>query len=602
MEVVLGLHVSHDASACLIINNEIRYAVQEERLTRTKFYDGFPREAVKWILGQDVGPIDRIKVAIAGTYQHIENPSFVYLADSVGRQPLASARGRIAAKAASIIPAGPLKTLYFSKNVYARYLDSELEAVGLNGNPRRFFDHHECHAATAFLPSPYQEALVITQDGRGDGLSGTYSVGRGTHLERRISQSADSSLGQIYAGVTGYLGFKPLRHEGKITGLAAFGSDTELRTKLEGLFTVADDGSIFRVSSLELEAQFGGAKLCVREKKLVNAGPPEYAEHTRFGIVFRHWMAKVAEGMSREDVAYAVQTATENVLLASVRAFASASGTSLPVPVALAGGLFANVKLNQRIRDLAEVSDVFVQPAMGDCGLSVGAALLASKEDGAFVRKTLRHVYTGNQYTDEEIEGVLSVWPSKPRYERFEQVEQEIGRLVANKLVVGRFNGAMEFGPRALGNRSIIIHPGDGEVNKSMNERLQRTEFMPFAPSVLDHRAADYFVGFQDHQITTDWMTITYNVHEEKKASIEAVVHVDDTARPQTVRAETNPSYFKILEAFEAHTGLGCFVNTSFNMHEEPIVCTPEDALRAFDLGSVDVLAIGSFIVTPRNS
>lgn len=601
MKAILGLHVSHDASACLIIDNEIRFAVQEERLTRTKFYDGFPRKAVQWILDQGVVDPGKLTVAIAGLKQHIENPTWVYLDEAVSAQPLARALGRLAAKAEATLPTGALKSTYFSEEVYRRYLDSELEAVGLKDRPRVFFDHHECHVAGAYLPSPYDEALIVTQDGRGDELSATYSLGRGTGWTRSFVQTADASLGQIYAGVTGHLGFKPLRHEGKITGLAAFGKDTALREKLEALFTVADNGAITRVSSAELEAQTGGkVRFDARERKLMNVAPKEYAEHTHFGITFRYWLVAHAAGMPREDVAYAVQAATENLVVKSIGAYAHASGATLPVPVGLAGGLFANVKLNQRVRELPEVSDVFVQPAMGDCGLSVGAALLAAQADGTLERKALRHVYTGNAYTDDEIEAVLANWPSKPVYRRSDNVEDEIGQMLADKVIIGRFNGGMEFGPRALGNRSIIIHPGDAEVNKSMNDRLRRTEFMPFAPSVLDRRSADYFIGYEDHQITTDWMTITYDVFEDKQASIEAVVHIDGTARPQVVRADTNPSYYKILEAFEARTGIGCFVNTSFNMHEEPIVASPEDALRAFDEGSVDVLAIGNFLVSPR--
>lgn len=603
MTKILGLHVSHDASACLLVDGELVFAVQEERLTRKKFYDGFPRESVKWILEQSsVAPRD-LEIAIAGVAQHIENPVWVYLDDAIEQRPLTQWIGRIAGKIESMSQADIAKHLYFSKDAYSRYIRAELGELGLAGRPVHFFDHHECHAATAYLPTPYDEALVLTQDGRGDCLSGTVSLGRGGHLKRIIAQPSAASVAQLYAGVTKFLGFRALRHEGKITGLAAFGRDTPLREKIEGLFDIAEDGRISRVSCETLLGQIGFVKLTTREQKLINAGPIEYRESDRFGIIFQHWLAKFAAGISKEDIAYAIQAACENIVLNSTVALVRSAGHKAPLHIGLAGGLFANVKINQRIRDqVPGVGDVFVQPAMSDCGLSVGAALLLHQSRGGMRGGPLRHVYLGNDYSDASIENILRRWPSAISFEKVASVEQTVARLVAERRVVGRFNGAMEFGPRALGNRSIVLHPGDASMNQVMNQRLNRTEFMPFAPSVLDRRAADYFAGYQDHHTTADWMTITYNVHATKQKEIEATVHVDGTARPQVVRRATNPSYYKILSEFEKLTGIGCMVNTSFNMHEEPIVASPEDALRAFDQGSVDVLAIGSFVVKPQGS
>ena len=475
--------------------------------------------------------------------------------------------------------------------------------MALRDRPLDFFDHHECHAATAYFPTPYETALVLTQDGRGDLVSGTVSIGRGGRLERIQTQSSDDSIADLYAGVTKFLGFKPLRHEGKVTGLAAFGRDTLLREKIEALFTVAPDGRIMRRRSSELEADSGIVNLTSREQKLVKAGPVEYREFDRFGIVFQYWLARHAAGMSREDVAYAIQAATENVIQRSTINFVRHAGLSSPLNICVAGGLFANVKLNQRLRDsVPGVQDVFVQPAMSDCGLSVGAAMLMHQQDGGTRVAPLKDVYLGTRYSDDEIEAVLREWTTPISFEKVVDIEQTIARLASERRVIGRFNGPMEFGPRALGNRSILLHPGDASMNAVMNQRLKRTEFMPFAPSVLDRRASDYFVGYEDHHVTADWMTITYDVNKTKRDEIAAVVHVDGTARPQVVKEASNRSYYRILSEFEKLTGIGCMVNTSFNMHEEPIVASPQDALRAFDLGSVDVLAIGSFIVTPARS
>lgn len=598
MTLILGLHVSHDSSACLLRNGALELAVQEERLTRQKFHDGFPRESIKHIIAAAGVRTSDLTIAIAGQSQHIENPLWVYLADASNKQTPRQLLGRVAAKFESMTGANVAKQLYFSQSAYRGYIRDELAGLGLDGCPVQFFDHHTCHAATAFFPTPYQTALVITQDGRGDGLSGSVSVGEGASLKRLVAQPSGDSLAQLYAGVTKHLGFIPLRHEGKITGLAAFGRDTPLREQIEALFHVDPSGRLGRLSARELRKRIRALSLSERERKLINAGPEEYSEFDAFGILFQHWLAGEAEGMSREDVSFAIQMATENVMMRSISRTIDAIDPAQPVNIGLAGGLFANVKLNQRIRELDKrVGNVFVQPAMGDCGLSVGAALLAHVEMGGSRCEPLEHVYLGNDYDEAAIEQLLRRQCERLQVERVRDSTPLIARIMAQGEIVGWFNGPMEFGPRALGSRSIILHPGKAEMNDIVNKRLNRSEFMPFAPSVLDTRAADYFKGYRDDHITTDWMTITYDVYEEKRAEIAAVVHVDGTARPQVVRERTNPAYYRILKEFEKLTGIGCIVNTSFNMHEEPIVASPEDALRAFDLGSVDVLALGNFLV-----
>lgn len=592
--ITLGLHVSHNSSACLVKDGQILAAVQEERLSRVKQYEGFPADSIAFVLAKANLSVDDIdSVAIAGLNQHKENPYFVY------GNPKSSLRYIFSKLSASIkarISLAFLDRFIYSKEGYKNYVYDALKQLGIDVNKVKMVDHHLSHIASAFYPSGYSEAIVISQDGRGDFLSGSVYKANASGLQLVYKQSASSSLAQLYAGVTMFLGFTPLKHEGKITGLAAFGKPNELTQKIVNLFEIKETGELIRKEiSLDSEIQIPKGDL-----KKLKATAQEYFGFAEAGFVFQLWLKEHSNGISREDVAYAIQEATEQVLLKSVTATIQYLNIKKPISIGLAGGIFANVKLNQRIRESSKlVENVFVQPAMGDEGLAIGAAYLHQVENNVTIDQ-LRHVYMGNEYSDGEIEEELKKWSASYVYKKYDDIEREIAVQLADEKVVGRFNGAMEFGPRALGNRSILIHPTNKDINDIVNKRLKRTEFMPFAPSVLDYRAKDYFIGFDEKHLTADWMTITYDVYPEKVKEIDAVVHIDETARPQIVKSETNSSYHRILEEFNTLTGIGCFVNTSFNMHEEPIVASPFDAMRAFDLGSVDYLAIGNFIVEKK--
>ena len=600
--ITLGLHVSHNSSACLFIDGKIVAAVQEERLRRVKQYEGFPKMSIEFVLDKaNLKVTDVNAIAIAGDFQFTENPFYIYNNDAIKKDLIKSTISKLAASIKGRLPFQFFDNFIYSESGYKSYITSELQAMkfDLNSTKMEYFDHHLCHASSAFYPSGVDKALVLTQDGRGDFLSGTAFLAN-TDFVNLYKQKSSASLAQLYAGVTLFLGFTPLKHEGKITGLAAFGKDTPLNNKIQELFEVLESGELQRKNETE-EIKALAKSQNSKDQKLINATYNSYQDFTLFGFVFQKWLAKHAKGMTREDVAFAIQDATEKILIKSLIQTLKHLKIQEPIDICLAGGIFANVKVNQRIRECSPlVKNVFVQPAMGDEGLAMGAAILSLKSKKIDCEKLI-DVYLGNQFSDQEIEEELLKWNKKYKYIKYDEVEKEIAKLLNEGKVVGRFNGAMEFGPRALGNRSILIHPTNKDINDIVNKRLKRTEFMPFAPSVIDFRAKDYFIDFNPSHITADWMTITYDVFEDRVKEIDAVVHVDKTARPQIVKEETNPSYYKILEEFNKISGLGCFVNTSFNMHEEPIIATPFDAMRAFDLGSVDCLAIGNFIVWPTN-
>jgi carbamoyltransferase len=294
---------------------------------------------------------------------------------------------------------------------------------------------------------------------------------------------------------------------------------------------------------------------------------------------------------SNADLAWAIQYILEREVIAMIeRAIPRIDGQ----PICLAGGVFANVKLNKLIKEMG-FGQIFIQPAMGDSGLAFGGPLYVLGERGDIRPYRLESVYLGPEFSDGEILNAIRAEGLEGR--RYDPVEPKIAELLAEGRVVARFNGRMEFGPRSLGNRSILYHCADASVNDWLNKRLDRTEFMPFAPATIDDEISNSFLGTEGAEHTAEFMTITFDCTDSFKAHCPAAVHVDGTARPQIVREQTNPSFHKTLEHYRELTGIGTVVNTSFNMHEEPIVCTPEDAVRSFVRGHLDYLAIGPFIV-----
>jgi carbamoyltransferase len=355
--------------------------------------------------------------------------------------------------------------------------------------------------------------------------------------------------------VTSGLGFKPSRHEGKIVGLAAYGNPKLLADVLLDRFAVA--GGDIRING-----------------------------------ALNHYFARALAGhFAKRDVAAAYQFVLEEVTRRAVSFWVAETGLSR---VVMSGGVHANVKLNQRIREIPGVEAVFVYPNMGDGGCGTGAAMLALGHD-RMPKGGFQTVYFGPDYSDAEVRAALDA--EGLRYEQCDDVEERVADLLAGNAIVARFNGRMEYGPRALGNRSVLYPAREPEVNQWLNKQLGRTEFMPFAPACLAEEAHRLFKNLPGCEKTAEFMTITFDCTEEMKRHSPAAVHVDGTARPQLVRAENNPSFHRVLKAYHARTGIPVLINTSFNMHEEPIVGSPADAVRAFLLGNIDYLAVGPFLV-----
>ena len=569
---VLGIGDHVICGSALVEDGVVVAAINDERLVREKMVFGVPRESIRMLLKTCVGsPRDIDAIAVSTVNQHLVDGYVDFRGGWFGLE-----RGRfketlfgIASEVSRFRGQVPLlEDAYYlaRKPAFAqrrrglrRILRDEF---GLTA-PVHFLDHHFCHAASAYYTSGYDTALVVTIDGGGDGQScRIFDVVDGRFRELAHVSSFDS-LGAFYSYVTQICGFKAGRHEGKITGLAAYGQPVyvpELRSLL-----VQRDGHVENVGRV-----FFHSALRALERLL-----PRDFQH--------------------RDLAASVQVYTEEMVAGLVGHWLRLTGRSR---VALAGGLFSNVRINQRIHEIPGVASVYIHPGMSDEGLPVGAAL--AMEQRLSRRRVdqrsaaMPHVYLGPAFDDAEIRSALEA--NGVSAVRLDDVETEIARLLADGAVVARFEGRMEYGPRALANRSILYQPTDESVNYWMNDALKRTEFMPFAPIALAEHAGECFHGLRGAEDAARFMTMTFDCTSWMRSHCPGVVHVDGTARPQLVRPEDNASAHRILTRYRELTGLPCLINTSFNMHEEPIVCTPTDAIRAFKLGHLDVLAIGQWI------
>jgi len=554
-EVVLGIHGYsatddarlHDSSAALVIDGRIVAAVSEERLSRVKCDGSFPNRAIREVL--DIGgitPRDVTAVAMAD----FNVPRYALRAFRYNLQTLFETGVFLPRRAL-----GPFKDAL----VHPRRAPLEFRHATV-----RYVEHHTAHAAAAYLAGPFDPALIITMDGVGDELCATVSEGSGGNVRRLYGCNGLYSPGMLYSAVTQALGFTRNRHEGKISGLAAYGDPCVCLAEFDGQFAYNPRSHSFCSGDL--------ARLFRRVE------------------VPRKRICALVDKHSPEHVAAAVQHVIEQLVLDLVRDALSRSSVR---NIVLAGGVFANVRLNQLIRELPEVENVFIHPDMGDSGLGLGAALYTARRDGSNQSpRPLETVYLGPGWSGREIE--RAIHGAGLRYRVVRPIEPLIADRLARGRIVGRFAGRLEYGPRALGNRSILAPATDATVNDWLNRRLHRTEFMPFAPAILRERAAEYLVGWQPDHDAARFMTTTYRVTQTMQKQAPAVVHVDGTARPQVVDEKDNPSLHRVLREYEQRTGLPVLVNTSFNIHEEPIVCTPEDAIAAYRQGSVDCLAAGN--------
>jgi len=584
VSLILGIASSHDASACVYRDGVLISAISEERLSRIKCDGGhLPLLAIDACLRM-AGATRKDVDHIASIYGHfperfIKRPTRAKELERRLSRAMRSLTGR--AKDTQFSAGSLLKSLRErGADGAARFEDyfrrvEFLSELGFRADARlHFVDHHLTHALAAAFYSGFPDCAVITMDGEGDldMHHGSYVWREGALELRHRSSTVGCSPGYFYMDVTETLGFRPLRHEGKVLGLAAFGDPSILAEGFRKAFRISADGHGF-------ESDF--------------ANLPR-AHDARAGYI-----GDLIRGHKREDAAAAAQAVFEEVIVELVRNFLVETGQRR---LAVNGGVFANVKLNQRIAALPECDALFVFPGMSDTGNSVGASLaVLDRLQPGFLRykaHKLETVYWGPDPGADEIRAELDRRGLVHEELGIEGVTERTAQAIHAGKVIGWFQGAMEFGPRALGNRSMVAAPTDKSINDWFNARLERSEFMPFAPSALAEYADQVFENVESGRHAAEFMTITFDVRPEWHSKIPAVVHVDGTARPQLVRRDRNPRYWGLIERYRQLSGIPLILNTSFNVHEEPIVCGPAEAIQAVVDKRVDHLAIGDFWVS----
>ena len=555
--IILGINGNrreHNSAASILIDGRLIASVEEERMSRIKCDNAYPAGAIAEVL------------AIAGI--RAEDVDAVALAN-LSRWDQKPALDRLFKRVAQLARQEPeLKKFYWKRQFerYVRVLRPRRKPDGVLGSkPMQTVEHHQAHAASAYYASPFgdERVGVITLDGAGDFSWGSVWVGEHGKLREVLHLPYLNSIGLLYSSVTEYLGFIGGRHEGKVLGLAAFGNPEPFLSRLLAHTNASDWNALFDAKLARVTLRSGSEVL-----------------------------KALCEGLSREDIAAGVQAYTEKMICAWVRELV---GELKVGKLALAGGVFSNVKLNQRILALPGVENIYVHPNMGDGGLASGAAFEVYSRLKGGLRPELAPVYLGTEINREN--ALQALQKAGVGYEEPENLAQIVGRLLADGKVVARADGKMEYGPRALGNRTVMAPCHDPSINQWLNRKFARTEFMPFAPVILQEHAKEYFSDWKEEQITARFMTITYDASEIARKNIPAAVHVDGTARPQVIRREDNPGYYDILKEYYAITGIASVINTSFNMHEEPIVRTAEEAIAAFQAAGLDALILGPFLV-----
>lgn len=601
---ILGLHIGHDATACLVDGKgNVVAAIAEERLTRVKYHMGFPFEAIEECIR--IGGISKndIRDVVLST-EHMLFPGtpeynrlfFLKDKNEIRKYDIFNNPNQLKGKWGKILGLIPLLNRTRrdnsdfraeSKALTLSETQKVLDEIGLRHCALTSYDHHLCHAASSLYSSGKKEGLMITMDGAGDGNAATANIVENGNIKCISKASSEVSPGRFYSEITGFCGFKRLRHEGKITGLAANGNPERFYSDLKRFIQFDPISESFFYD--KKESGRITSKLNTLRRILNN----QFTSPLHMAEFFDHLKKTYDPKKDMADLAAAGQKIMEDLAVQYVRHFIHKTGEK---KILLAGGIFANVRVNQEIANIHGVEYIFIHQNMGDGGLALGAAMLRLKELGIETEHTLENVYLGPEYSNEEIEKALRI--EQISFEFHDNIEEQVAKLIYEGKVIGRFHGRMEYGPRALGNRSILAAPTDRTINDWLNKKLNRTEFMPFAPSMISDKTSEVLKNYESSlaKWADQFMTITYDVKDEWHERTQATTHVDGTARPQVVHPEGNPSYYKLINAYYQLSGIPLVINTSFNMHEEPIVTTPKDAIRAFRFGCLDYLAIGNYL------
>jgi carbamoyltransferase len=570
---VLGINAYHGgASACLIEDGRLIAAVEEERFSRIKYQAGFPVRAIRWVLDEaDIQPqdLDHVGISRKPTANLMKKALFAFQ-----RRP--SLR-LIMDRLDNSMKVGDLESVFCQQlGVEASSLKAEFHHV----------EHHRAHMASAFFVSPFEEAAIFSVDGMGDFVSTMWGTGQGTQLAVKDEINFPHSLGLFYTAVTQWLGFPRYGDEGKVMGLAPLGCPRYL-DKMQQVVRLQRDGT-FELNLDYFVHHAEGATMTWNEAE------------PKLGLIFSDELVKLF-GESRlprseitayhQDVAASLQTMLEQTEFALVRKLQRETGQKA---LCMAGGVALNSAFNGKILPCTDFEDIYIQPAAGDAGTSLGVCYYIYHQLLGQPRTYVMHdAYTGPAYSNGEIEEALGRAGLRSETLEEDELVRRAAEIVAEGKVLGWFQGRMEWGPRALGHRSIIADPRRADMKDILNARIKHREpFRPFAPSILLEEVGEYF----DQTYPDPFMIKVYNVLPEKRDVIPAVTHVDGTGRLQTVEREHAALYWKLINAFKERTGVSVVLNTSFN-ENEPIVCSPDEAIAVLQRTRMDALAIGSQLV-----
>lgn len=552
----------HDPSAALFRESELLYGIEEERLTRDKHaIDTFPSKAIRACLDYQDLELHEIERIVLPYRRELELNIWRYL---VSR---AVSNGTLPERVYRLTR--DLKQLGTDRFYPTRAFRQQL--VQEFGEPLPRIErraHHACHAASAFHPSGFDRAIVLTMDGRGEYDSTVVWRGDQTGLTRLRTYEFPNSLGYFFAAITEFLGFHAFNGEGKVMGLAPYGSEN--RTIEDRIRDVIEAGVDYDVREITRDGHT--TRAANRLEQLFDRPMKEQPTE------FTQW---------EKDLAYAGQKILEEIVVDITETYCRREDVG---NVALAGGVALNCKMNKRVLEADAVDDVFIQPVAHDAGLAVGGGMIDWQPD---MVPNLSTVYWGPEFSSEAIEELLRI--NKIEYEKPDDLEQRVAEQIADGELVGWFQGRLEMGPRALGNRSILADPRTVESRDRVNRFVKHREgWRPFAPSILESAVDDYLVDGR----TAPYMIKTFDTEDGRRDEIEAVIHPgDETTRPQTVREEQNPRYHRLLSEFQDLTGVPVVLNTSFNDSGEPIVAKPQEALKDFYGMGLDVLVLEDLLV-----